>query len=390
MTSAGLQPRRSLRVIHFATTSVMHKAFNLPLARYQRDRGMVVEFGCGEDIPAGYVSAQAELAADGFRVHVVPFPYAIRPLADLAALARLTWFFRRNRFDVVHTHTSKAGVLVRLAARLAGCPFVAHTVHDLHFREFPRGPRRRAFTWIERRMAGLSDVLFFTTPVLRDLAAAERIHGHRPSVLAGAPLRELSWFSATDADSEGLKRELGLGTGPIVACVARLVSFKGIDTLLHTARLVLDEIPEARFVILGGGPLESELRAEADGLGVSTRVIFTGFRTEDRDVLRLLRLADVFCLPTRREGLGIAFVEAMAMAVPVVGPRTPPITTVVADGETGFLIAPEDAAAYATAILQLLRDPDLRRRMGEAGRRRVEALYDPRRAFETITATYPA
>src|SRR4051794_38773274 len=106
-----------MRVIHFATTSVMHKAFNLPLARYQRDRGMIVEFGCGEDIPAGFASAQAEIEAQGFRVHVVPFPYAISPVADPAALTRLWRFFRRNRFDVVHTHTSKAGVLVRVAAR---------------------------------------------------------------------------------------------------------------------------------------------------------------------------------------------------------------------------------------------------------------------------------
>jgi glycosyltransferase involved in cell wall biosynthesis len=367
----------------------MHKAFNLSLARYQRDRGMSVEFGCGEDIPAGYTSAIAEIEREGFRVHVVPFPYAIRPLADAAALVRLTQFLRRERFDVVHTHTSKAGVLVRMAARFARCPFVAYTAHDLHFREFPPGPRRSAFAWVERRMARITDVLFFTTPVLRDLADAEGICGRSPSVLTGAPLRELRWFSAGEAESGAFRRELGLDGGPIVACVARLVSFKGVDTLLRAARRVVDEIPAAQFVVLGGGPLDAELRAEAESLDIASCVTFTGFRADDRDVLRLLHLADVFCLPTRREGLGIAFVEAMAMGVPVVGPRIAPVTSVVANDETGLLVEPENVAAYASAILRLLHDADLRHRMGEAGRRRVEALFDPRHAFEAVTARYP-
>jgi glycosyltransferase involved in cell wall biosynthesis len=167
------------------------------------------------------------------------------------------------------------------------------------------------------------------------------------------------------------------------------VTFKGIDTLLRAARGVLAEIPAAQFVVLGGGPIQQELSGEAARLGIASSVTFTGFRDDDRDVLRLLRLADIFCLPTRREGLGIAFVEAMAMAVPVVGPRIAPITTVVADGETGLLVEPENDVAYAAAMVRLLRDPDLRRRMGEAGRRRVDALYDPRRAFAAVTAAYP-
>jgi glycosyltransferase involved in cell wall biosynthesis len=378
-----------MRVIHFATTSIMHKAFNLPLARYQRDRGMVVEFGCGEDLPPGYASAVPELEAAGFRVHVVPFPYPIRPLLDLAGLVRLWRFFRRNRFDVVHTHTSKAGVLVRVAARLAGCRFVAHTVHELYFREFAPGRRRAFFVWIERVVARVTDVLLFTNPVIQGVAEVERIRGRRASMVVGASLRELSWFAATMAEQEALRAELRLAPGPVVACVARLVSFKGVDTLLRAARRVVAECPDARFVVVGGGPLEGDLRALAERLGVAPSVRFTGFRADDRDVVRLLGLADAFCLPTRREGLGLVFVEAMAMGVPVVGPRMAPVTDVVADGETGFLVTPEDDAAYAAAILKLLHEPALRRRMGEAGRRRAAALFDPQRMFEAVTACYP-
>jgi glycosyltransferase involved in cell wall biosynthesis len=379
-----------LRVIHFATTSVMHKSFNLPLARYQRERGLRVEFGCGEDIPAGYESAVPELRAAGFPVHVVPFRYAIRPLDDTAALIRLWRFFRRERFDVVHTHTSKDGVLVRLAARLAGCRFVVHTVHDLFFREFAPGPRRAAFAWIERQMGRFTDVLLFTNTVIRDAAEAEQIHGRRSNTVVGAPMRELTWFSETAAAADALRRELQLGPGPVVACVARLVAFKGIDTLLEAAARVVRDRPDAQFVVLGGGPLEAELRERAERLRLAGRVRFTGFRADDRDVVKLLRLADVFCLPTRREGLGIAFIEAMAMGVPVVGPRMAPVTDVVADGETGLLVTPEDAQAYAGAILRLLDDPDLRARMGRAGRHHAETLFDARHMFAAVTACYPA
>jgi len=378
----------ALRVIHFATTSVMHKSFNLPLARYQRERGLIVEFGCGEDIPRGYESAVGELARDGFAVHVVPFPYAIRPAADARALLRLWRFFRRHRYDVVHTHTSKDGVLVRLAARAAGCA-VVHTAHDLYFRNFPPGVRRSAYAWIERGLGRVTDTVLFTNPEILEAANAEGIRGRRANTVVGAPLRELTWFAASETEAEAFRQELRLTRGPIVACVGRLVAFKGIDTLLRAAVQVLARRPDAQFVVLGGGPLEAELRALAERLGIAPRVTFTGFRADDRDVLRLLRLADVFCLPTRREGLGIAFVEAMAMGVAVVGPRIAPITTVVAEGETGLLVEAEDDAAYAAAIVSLLEDPERRRAMGDAGRRRVAAHFDPRRVFEAVTASYP-
>ena len=243
--------------------------------------------------------------------------------------------------------------------------------------------------WIERVVARVTDVLLFTNPVIRDVAEAERIRGRRASVVVGAPLRELSWFAATVAEQDALRAELRLAPGPVVACVARLVSFKGVDTLLRAAGRVVAECPDARFVVLGGGPLEGDLRALAERLGIAPSVRFSGFRADDRDVVRLLGLADVFCLPTRREGLGIAFVEAMAMGVPVVGPRIAPVTTVVADGETGLLVKPEDDAAYAAAIVRVLREPELGRRMGEAGRRRAAALFDPQRMFEAVTACYP-
>jgi len=158
--------------------------------------------------------------------------------------------------------------------------------------------------------------------------------------------------------------------------VARLVSFKGVDTLLRAAGRVVAECPDARFVVLGGGPLEGDLRALAERLGIAPSVRFSGFRADDRDVVRLLGLADVFCLPTRRRAWVSRSWRPWRWGTRG-GPADRTVTTVVADGETGLLVKPEDDAAYAAAIVRVLREPELGRRMGEAGRRRAAALFDP-------------
>jgi glycosyltransferase involved in cell wall biosynthesis len=380
-----------VRVIHFATTSIMLKAFILPLARWQREQGLEVEFGSGEDIQPGYQSAVAELEAAGFRVHVVPFPYHIRPLADAVALVRLWRFLRRERFDVVHTHASKAGILVRAAAWLARCPRIVHTIYILHFRKYQRGLRRAVFAWLERAAAQRTDALFCIGPVIRDEAVRERIAPAERLRAIGGPLGDLGRFAVASEEVRALRSELGLPDGaPVVACVCRLVDYKGVDTLLRAAPRVLAAAPQARFVVMGGGPLEQELRGMAAALGVADRVILTGFRPDDRDVLRLLALATVFCLPTRYDTYPIAFAEAMAMGLPVVGPRMDTVESMVADGTTGLLVAQNDDAAYADAIVRLLGDASLRTRLGEAARRWVRETMDPVPMYEAVTASYTA
>jgi glycosyltransferase involved in cell wall biosynthesis len=322
-------------------------------------------------------------------VHVVPFPYAIRPPSDLAALVRLWRFFRRERFDVVHTYGSKAGFLVRTAARLAGCPVVAHSAYVFHFRKFPAGLRRAAFIWIERLAARYTDALFCSGPVLYREAVAHRLAPPDRLQLIGGPVGDVERFDVAPEEVDALRAELGLTPGtPVVACACRLVAYKGVDTLLRAARRVIDAVPETRLVITGNGPLERELRALADSLGIADRVTFTGFRVDGRDVLRLLAMATAFCLPTRYDAYPIAFTEAMAMGCPAVGPRMDAVEAIVEDGVTGMLVEPENEGAYAAALVRLLRDPGLRARQSQAARARFRDRLDPRPTYETVTLTY--
>jgi glycosyltransferase involved in cell wall biosynthesis len=378
-----------MRVMHLATTSLMHKTFVLPLAQYQRSQGLDVELGCFDALPPGYDPAIADLERQGFTVRIFPFPYEIRPLQDALALIRLWGFFRKHRYDVVHTHTSKAGILGRAAAWLAGVPLIVHTAYDFHFRSVRPGARRAVFVGVERLAGALTDVLLYNTETVRDAASHHGIGRAARSVVIGSPLSGLERFQASPQEIEGLRQELGLARSvPIIACVSRLVDYKGVDTLLRVARRVVRDHPSVRFVIMGGGPLEARLRDMARELGLASTVLFTGFRQDERDVIRLLALADVFCLPTRREGFGAAFAEAMAMGCPAVGPAIAPVTTVVLDGQTGLLVPPEDEAAYASAVLRLLHDAELRTHLGAAGREHARSSLDPRKMYQAVTETY--
>jgi rhamnosyl/mannosyltransferase len=141
---------------------------------------------------------------------------------------------------------------------------------------------------------------------------------------------------------------------------------------------------------MGGGPLDQELRALAATLGLEGRIVFTGYRSDERDVLRLLARSRVFCLPTRYDAFPIVFVEAMAMGCPAVGPRMDAVSAIVVDGATGLLVQQDDAAAYAAAIERILDDGALHQRMREAGLTRVREELNPIQMFEDVTVSYDA
>lgn len=162
---------------------------------------------------------------------------------------------------------------------------------------------------------------------------------------------------------------------PVVLSVARQYRRKDTRTLLDAFARLQASHPEARLRIVGGGPELPRLRARARELGLGDRVTFLGEVPDDGAVRREYLAADLFCLPSLQEGFGIAYLEAMAAGLPVVATRAAAVPEVVPDGEVGLLVPPRDPEALAAALARLLDDTDLRRRLGQAGRRRVER-YD--------------
>lgn len=273
-------------------------------------------------------------------------------LRDVRVFWKLFRLFRQIRPQIVHTHKSKAGVLGRLAAFLAGVPVVVHTFHGHAFDGYFSRLANLFVLIIERVLAHRTDaVITVSTQVRRSLlsygiASPRRVHM--------VPLGfELDRFLTANRSDDGFRQELDIPSDvPLVCTVGRLVPIKGLQVLLKAARRVLLEIPDARFVLVGDGESRAELEALADKLELSDRVIFTGFRD---DISRIYASADLVALSSFSEGSPVALIEALSAGCYVVATRVGGVADVVDSERLGLLVASGDDKALAEVMVHSLR-----------------------------------
>ena len=308
----------------------------------------------------------------------------IAPLGDLAALAELVRSIRRERPAIVHTHTSKAGFVGRLAAVIARVPAVIHQPHGHIFYGYYSPRRTAVFTALERMAARWTDRII----TLTDRGAAEHLARgigraeQYVTVPSGVPTAELR---ATAPPRGEARARLGLDPDAfVVVGLGRLVPIKGFDLLVRALPAVAEQVPSARVLLVGDGAERQRLEAVAASLDVTRQLRLAG---ETLDVAAYLAAADVVAVPSRNEGMGRVIVEAMALGLPVVATAVGGIPDVVTDGECGRLIAPEDVDALSAALIELGRDPALRRKLGEAAVQRAEA-FSTAVAREKLLAVY--
>lgn len=305
----------------------------------------------------------------GFTVITEP---TLRPTielaADLAAPGALATILRGSGVDVVHTHSAKAGVHGRLAARRAGVKRVVHTYHGFPFHEFQSAPRRAAYVAIERRLGRITDVgLCVGTAVAAEVVRRRLLAPDRVRTI-GVPVDGVGPAPGWQARAQA-RRALGLPVDAVVVgAVGRLAYQKAPEDFV-AAMLALSR-PEVIGVWIGDGPDADRVRALARAAAPRARVLLLG---ERRDVPALLPAFDVFALPSRYEGLPVAIVEAMRAGVPVVASAVNSVPDVVIAGRTGLLVAPQAPGDLARAIAHLLDHPAEARRMAAAaGRRSAE------------------
>lgn len=299
----------------------------------------------------------------------------ISPWHDLLVTAELVRLIRRERFTVVHTHCSKAGLSGRLAARLAGTPVVVHTFHILAVHPGLSRGRRLAYLVMERLARRWAHRYVAVAP--RVALDAVRQHIAPPGSLVVVP-------SAVDVprvspdDDQAVRNELGIpADAPVVGTVGRIVQQKAPLDFVRMCALVHSRRPEVVFVMVGDATLESagleeETRRTAARLGVP--VIFTGFRP---DAPRVAASFDVYVVPSLYEGLGRAVTEAMASARPVVATAVNGVPDLVEHGATGLIAPPSDPAALATAVEWLLDHPVQAAQMGAQAQERVRQHLGP-------------
>jgi glycosyltransferase involved in cell wall biosynthesis len=318
------------------------------------------------DPPAGFAETLSRAGVHWGQVRHLVRP--VSPLADGRALRALRRAIRESRPDIVHTHTSKAGFLGRLAARWAGAPRILHTPHGHVFHGYFGTAATSAFVVLERWAARFTERII----TLTDAEAAQHLAAGigRPGQFVTIPSGvDLAALHAAAGSGPRFRDAIGApAAAPLLGAVSRLVPIKGLHHLLAAMPEILRRLPAARLVIAGDGEERAALEAQAAAVGMIPRVHFLGFRT---DVAAILSALDVFVLPSLNEGLGKALVEAMALGVPVVATRVGGVPEVVEDGRQGILVPPADPAALAKAIVALLEDPARAASMGAAGRARA-------------------
>ena len=308
---------------------------------------------------------------------VVENPWLVReidPFRDLAAYFSLKKFFRERRFDVVHTHSSKAGIIGRLAASAAGVPFVTHTVHGQAFHRNEKGWKNRLYILAERWAAGPCHKIYAVAQAMIDQCVEAGVAPREKYQVVYSGM-EIEKFITAQPDPE-LKARLGIpGHVKVIGSVARLFPLKGYEQLIPAAAEIIRQYPAVHFLIVGNGVLLEELQQQIKELGIAGKFSFVGLVPPDQ-VYRYIGQMDLLIHLSLREGLPRAVVQALAAGKPAIGYCLDGTPEVVINGETGFTVEPESIVPVAEAALTILRNPEMAAAMGREGRRRVSTRFD--------------
>lgn len=330
---------------------------------------------------------------EGVTAHAVPMARRITPFRDLITLLRMARVFRSLRPDIVHASTPKGGLLGTIAGRITGVPLVIYHVRGLPYTA-ARGVQGKLFRLTELVACGLAHQVLCVSHSVKTQLLADRLANPAKTVVLGNgssngvdAVKRFNPETVNTSKTNELKANLGIPEHSLVAgFVGRLVGDKGLHDLETAFALVLQSHPDAHLLIVGGWePRDAVNRVTRERLESNPHVHFAG---EQRDTASYYSVMDLVVLPTLREGFPNVPLEAAAMGIPVVATSVIGCIDAVADGETGTLVEPQNPVQLAGAISQYLGNSDLRRSHGQAGRKRVVELFQPKTVWSALYENY--
>lgn len=352
-----------IRVAHIITKLELGGAQQntlFTIKNLDRDRFMPILI-TGDD---GMLLEEA-LKLDDVKVYLVPkLVREVSPVKDLLALFRISNVLRSTRTQIVHTHSSKAGILGRWAAYLAGIPIVIHSIHGFGFHESQGEITKRLFIAVERLTSFITDR--FIAVAKEDIKKGElfRIFKKEKARLIRSGI-DISRFMHVKVDRAAKKRELGLDPDlPLVGMFACLKPQKAPVDFVRMADHVYRRFPSVNFIIVGDGELRGEVIEMISRLGLNDRVILAGWRM---DIPEIMKTLDIFVLTSKWEGLPRVLLEARAAGIPIVATGVDGTQEVIIDGVNGYLLEPGDVKGMAEKVIRFLSDPAMARMMGKAG-----------------------
>ncbi|HOW69235.1 MAG TPA: glycosyltransferase family 4 protein [Phycisphaerae bacterium] len=351
------------------------------------DRGHQVTLLVGPETgPEG--SLHDEAHRGGYDVRIVPnMCRAVRPLTDLRARRELAAMLRDLRPEVVHTHSSKAGILGRLAARDAGVPIIVHTIHGMSFNRTQSWPVQMLYRWLERYCARFTQALVTVADAMRDQAVAVGIAPRDKFVTVYSGMRT-ELFDPARGDRAAVRRRWGAADEEIViGAVARLFRNKGYEVLIPAMALAAQRNSRLRFVWVGDGAQRTDYEKQLESMGIRGRVHLTGLLAPQR-VPEMLAGMDLLVHASQWEGLPRAAVQALLMECPVISFDIDGAPEVVLPGRTGALVRLNDVPGLAEAMVTLAGDASERRRLGRAGRQLCLERFDQRKMVSELESLY--
>ncbi len=374
---------KKIKVLHIHTLPIISgSGINTFLSMKLIDKNKFLpELACA---PNGRL--QKLIEDNGFKFRPIKnFVWPISPVKDFLALIELISLLRKQRYQIVHTHNSKAGFLGRLAAKICRVPIVIHTIHGFAFHSYEKFWRRKLYIFLERLAAKWSDKLIAISGYLVNWATKEKVAAYNKIIKIYSGI-DLDSFNLLDFDIEKKRKELGFTREDIlIGEIAKLWRGKGQHLVLKALRGILTDFPNVKAIFIGEGYLESELKKLAQKLNIQDKVKFLGFR---EDIPHLTAILDIVVLPSYWEGMGRSVLEAMACAKPIVASAVGGILDLIDDNINGILIPPGDVQSLTKQLIRLLRSRNLREVLGRKARERLGENFSAKKMIRDIEQVY--
>jgi glycosyltransferase involved in cell wall biosynthesis len=380
-----MEKNRKMKVCHVANTDMAVNFLLLGQLKFLKTQDFDVYVVSSEGPLLGKVREA------GIKTKTIDFKRRVDLMAHLVALVKLFFYFRKEKFDIVHTHTPVPGLLGQLAAKAAGVPVVINTIHGFYFQESDSAVKKRFYVFIEKIAAVCSSAIFSQNK--QDIATAIKEKICAPSKIIylgnGIDLARFDGSKYPENIKAAKRKELKIPAGvKVVGIVGRLVKEKGYLDLFEAFKTVLKKYP--RSILLLVGPIENKKKDGIDlsivkNYAIGGNTIFLGQRTDTEAIYPLM---DVFVLPSYREGFPRTIIEASAMERPIVATRVRGNVEAVENNKTGFLVSPRNPEELAQAILYLLDNPEAAAVMGRAARKKAIEEFDETLVFNILFREY--
>ena len=307
----------------------------------------------------------------------------VSPYRDIRAFLSLYKLFKEEDFTIIHTHSSKAGLLARLAAVLNKTPIVIHTIHGFAFNDFMNALKKNFFIYLEKLLAKWTDVLI-TVSNLNKKKIIDLNIAHENKIKNIYSGIDLSLF--TNKRDDEFRKELNLENDHLLlGSVGRLSNQKDPITMIEAFGIISKPFPNAHLALVGDGELKGKILEKIDQLKLNDRIHLTGNKNNPWSVYHSI---DLFIMSSIYEGLGRSITEALSCGVPVVCTDVEGVPEIVRDNITGILVPPKDANKLADGIIRTLNDMETAKKMAEEGRRFVKDNFDVNKMVNDIDSLY--